>query len=104
MTHYGDVTKISGACVPPVDVIIGGSPCQDLSIAGKREGLAGTESRLFLEQIRLIKEIKACAGILRRAKRRGRELLPELKLALEMQSQSENGLDKREGGRDLLSK
>lgn len=58
MTHYGDVTKISGARVPPVDVIIGGSPCQDLSIAGKREGLAGEESKLFMEQIRLIKEMR----------------------------------------------
>ena len=58
MIHHGDITRISGTCVPPVDVIIGGSPCQDLSIAGKREGLAGTESRLFLEQIRLIKEMR----------------------------------------------
>ena len=58
MKHYGDITKISGAHVPPVDVVIGGSPCQNLSIAGKREGLAGKESSLFLEQIRLIKEMR----------------------------------------------
>ena len=58
MKHYGDITKISGAHVPPVDVVIGGSPCQNLSIAGKREGLAGKESSLFLEQIRLVKEMR----------------------------------------------
>ena len=58
MKHYGDITKISGAHVPLVDVIIGGSPCQNLSIAGKREGLARKESSLFLEQIRLIKEMR----------------------------------------------
>ena len=37
MKHYGDITKINGAAVEPVNVIIGGSPCQDLSIAGRRE-------------------------------------------------------------------
>lgn len=58
MKHFGDITKISGASVPPVDVVIGGSPCQNLSIAGKREGLAGEESKLFMEQIRLIKEMR----------------------------------------------
>lgn len=36
MKHYGDITKINGAAVEPVNVIIGGSPCQDLSIAGNR--------------------------------------------------------------------
>ncbi len=54
MKHLGDITKISGFGVPPVDVVIGGSPCQNLSIAGKREGLAGEQSGLFLEQIRLV--------------------------------------------------
>lgn len=39
--HLGDITKINGAAVPPVEVIIGGSPCQDLSVAGKRAGLGG---------------------------------------------------------------
>lgn len=58
MKHLGDITKISGFGVPPVDVVIGGSPCQNLSIAGKREGLAGEQSGLFLEQIRLIKEMR----------------------------------------------
>lgn len=58
MKHYGDITKISGRDVPPVDVITGGSPCQDLSVAGKRAGLAGERSGLFMEQIRIIKEMR----------------------------------------------
>ena len=58
MKHYGDITKISGAAVEPVDVITGGSPCQDLSVAGKRAGLAGERSGLFMEQIRIIKEMR----------------------------------------------
>ncbi len=58
MRHYGDITEISGYTVEPVSVIIGGSPCQDLSVAGKRAGLAGERSGLFMEQIRLIKEMR----------------------------------------------
>lgn len=58
MKHLGDITKISGAEAPVVDCIIGGSPCQDLSIAGKREGLAGKRSGLFMEQIRIVKEMR----------------------------------------------
>ena len=58
MNHLGDVTKINGAEIAPVDVIIGGSPCQDLSIAGKRAGLAGARSGLFMEQIRIVKEMR----------------------------------------------
>ena len=58
MKHLGDITKINGAEAPPVNVIIGGSPCQDLSIAGKRVGLQGEQSGLFLEQIRIIKEMR----------------------------------------------
>lgn len=58
MKHLGDITKISGANVPPVNVIIGGSPCQDLSVAGKRAGLAGERSGLFMEQLRIIKEMR----------------------------------------------
>lgn len=57
MIHLGDITKIDGSKILPVDVIIGGSPCQDLSIAGKREGLSGERSGLFMEQIRIIKEM-----------------------------------------------
>ena len=58
MEHLGDITKISGKDAPVVNVIIGGSPCQDLSIAGKRAGLAGARSGLFMEQIRIIKEMR----------------------------------------------
>lgn len=59
MKHLGDITKLSGGDVPAVNVVIGGSPCQDLSIAGgKRAGLAGERSGLFMEQIRLIKEMR----------------------------------------------
>lgn len=58
MLHVGDITKLDGANLPPVDVIAGGSPCQDLSIAGKRAGLAGERSGLFMEQIRIIKEMR----------------------------------------------
>lgn len=58
MIHLGDITKINGSTVEPVNVIIGGSPCQDLSIAGGRAGLAGERSGLFMEQIRVIKEMR----------------------------------------------
>ena len=58
MRHLGDITKISGYTAPIVDCIIGGSPCQDLSIAGKRAGLDGERSGLFMEQIRIIKEMR----------------------------------------------
>lgn len=59
MKHLGDITKINGAEIETVDVITGGSPCQDLSIAGKRAGLAGARSGLFMEQIRIVKEMRA---------------------------------------------
>ena len=58
MIHLGDITQIHGADVPLVDIVCGGSPCQDLSVAGKREGLAGARSGLFMEQIRVIKEMR----------------------------------------------
>ena len=58
MKHYGDITKLSGYDLPIVDVITGGSPCQDLSIAGGRAGLAGERSGLFMEQIRIVKEMR----------------------------------------------
>lgn len=54
MKHLGDITKIDGAAVEPIEVIVGGSPCQDLSVAGRREGLKGERSGLFMEQIRII--------------------------------------------------
>ena len=49
MKHLGDITKINGAEIPVVDVVTGGSPCQDLSVAGKGAGLAGARSGLFSE-------------------------------------------------------
>ena len=58
MKHFGDICKISGRDVPIVNVVIGGSPCQDLSVAGKRAGLQGERSGLFMEQIRIIKEMR----------------------------------------------
>ena len=58
MKHLGDITKIDGAEIEPVDVITGGSPCQDLSVAGKRAGLAGARSGLFMEQVRIVKEMR----------------------------------------------
>ena len=58
MAHKGDITKLSGKLLFPVDIICGGSPCQDLSVAGARAGLAGARSGLFMEQIRIIKEMR----------------------------------------------
>lgn len=58
MNHIGDITKLDGAAIEPVWCVTGGSPCQDLSIAGKRAGLAGARSGLFMEQIRVIKEMR----------------------------------------------
>lgn len=62
MKHYGDIKNINGSDLEPVDVIIGGSPCQNLSIAGNRQGLSGEQSSLFLEQIRIVKESRKCHG------------------------------------------
>ena len=58
--HYGDITKIKGNEVEPVDIITFGSPCQDMSIAGKRAGLDGSRSNLFYDAIRIVKEMR-CA-------------------------------------------
>lgn len=58
MKHLGDVTKIKGNEIEPVDLITFGSPCQDLSVAGKRAGLSGERSGLFMEAIRIIKEMR----------------------------------------------
>lgn len=58
MKHLGDITKIHGNKIEPVDCITFGSPCQDLSIAGRRAGLAGERSGLFMEAVRIIKEMR----------------------------------------------
>ena len=56
--HLGDIKDINGSEIEPVDIISFGSPCQDLSIAGKRAGLEGKKSNLFYEAIRVIKEMR----------------------------------------------
>ena len=58
MKHYGDISTIDGSELEPVDIISFGSPCQNLSVAGKREGLDGDRSSLFYEAIRIIKEMR----------------------------------------------
>jgi DNA (cytosine-5)-methyltransferase 1 len=64
MKHLGDISKINGAEIDPVDIISFGSPCQDLSIAGRRAGLEGGRSSLFMQAVRIIREMrKATNGI-----------------------------------------
>ena len=60
MKHYGDITAMDGAKLPPVDIITFGSPCQDMSVAGRRDGLGGSRSSLFFEAVRIVKEMR-CA-------------------------------------------
>lgn len=57
MKHLGDINKINGAEIEPVDIICGGSPCQGMSLAGQREGLNDHRSVLFYQMIRVIKEM-----------------------------------------------
>ena len=61
MKHYGDISQMDGGKIEPVDIITFGSPCQDMSIAGKRTGLSGSRSSLFHEAIRIIREMR-CAS------------------------------------------
>lgn len=58
MIHLGDLTQLHGGEIPPVDIITFGSPCQNLSTIGNREGLAGKKSNLFYEAIRIIEEMR----------------------------------------------
>ena len=60
MKHYGDISVMNGTEIEPVDIITFGSPCQDMSVAGKRAGLDGSRSNLFYEAVRIIKEMR-CA-------------------------------------------
>lgn len=62
MEHLGSVTEIDGTKIKPVDIITFGSPCQDLSTAGKRAGLAGERSGLFLEAVRIIYEMRSATN------------------------------------------
>lgn len=57
--HFGNISKMDGAKIPKVTMISGGSPCQDMSVAGLRAGLEGSRSNLFREQIRIVKEMRA---------------------------------------------
>lgn len=59
MKHLGDITTINGSEIEPVDIITFGSPCTDMSIAGKRAGLNGQQSCLFYEAIRIVKEMRS---------------------------------------------
>ena len=58
MKHYGDISQMDGGEIEPVDIITFGSPCTDMSIAGKRAGLDGAQSSLFYQAIRIIKEMR----------------------------------------------
>lgn len=58
MEHVGDITQLHGGKLPPVDIITFGSPCQDLSVAGKRQGLTGERSGLFQDAVRIINEMR----------------------------------------------
>nr|DAT90983.1 MAG TPA: Cytosine specific methyltransferase [Caudoviricetes sp.] len=60
--QLGDITKIDGGIIPPVDIVTMGSPCQDLSIAGKREGLHGERSGLFIRAVELIRAMRRASG------------------------------------------
>ena len=60
MKHYGDISALDGGKIEPVDIITFGSPCQDMSVAGRRDGLDGSRSSLFYEAVRIIKEMR-CA-------------------------------------------
>ena len=62
MQHLGSITDIKGGQIEPVDIITFGSPCQDLSIAGKRKGLGGDRSCLFYEAIRVVREMLSATG------------------------------------------
>ena len=58
MKHYGDISRLDGGKMEPVDIITFGSPCQDMSVAGKRNGLDGERSSLFYEAVRVVKEMR----------------------------------------------
>lgn len=75
MIHVGDITKLNGAELPPVDIICGGSPCQDLSVAGARAGLSGARSGLFMDISPLCTKITASTAAIP-ARTRWRPLCP----------------------------
>lgn len=95
MKHLGDICRIDGGAIEPVDVITGGSPCQDLSTAGKRAGLAGARSGLFMEQIRIVKEMREHE---RRMGRAGEFVRPRY-----MVWENVSGVFSSNGGRDFAA-
>ena len=62
MKHYGNISAMDGGKIEPVDIITFGSPCQDMSVAGRRDGLDGARSSLFYEAVRIIKEMRCATG------------------------------------------
>ena len=62
MKHYGDVSRLNGAELEPVDIITFGSPCQDMSVAGRRAGLDGSRSNLFYEAVRIVREMRSATN------------------------------------------
>ena len=62
MKHYGNISAMDGGRIEPVDIITFGSPCQDMSVAGRRDGLDGERSSLFYEAVRIIKEMRCATG------------------------------------------
>ena len=62
MKHYGNISAMDGGKIEPVDIITFGSPCQDMSVAGRRDGLDGKRSSLFYEAVRIIKEMRCTTG------------------------------------------
>lgn len=76
--HLGDVKDINASTLPKIDLLIGGSPCQDLSNAQKGLGLKGEKSRLFYEYIRLLKELKPKYFLLENVKNKWGDLMSEI--------------------------
>ena len=62
MKHYGNISAMDGGKIEPADIISFGSPCQDMSVAGRRDGLDGKRSSLFYEAVRIIKEMRCATG------------------------------------------
>ena len=76
--HLGDVRKINTKSLPTIDLLIGGSPCQDLSNAQKGQGLEGDKSRLFYEYIRIFKELKPKYFLLENVQNKWGDLMNEI--------------------------
>ena len=95
MERFGDIKKMDGGKLPKVNIITGGSPCQDMSIAGKRKGLDGSRSNLFREQIRIIKEMRESD---KEAGRTGKYIRPRF-----MVWENVPGVFSSNGGRDFQS-